>query len=77
MKREQQRKLTSQERNSNPNSHLLCNARNGLLLAYLAIQGRLREREITEMDSGDKGMRENDIPERAIWETVTSSPAAK
>jgi hypothetical protein len=72
----QQRKLTRQEPDSNPNARRLCNQRTGSLLAYLVIRARLRERDISERDMGvrDIGerdirgryMRERDVRERAI-----------
>ena len=73
MNRLQQRNLTRQEPDSNPNARLFCNARTGSLLAYRAIQARLRERDITERDIGERDIgardiRERDIRERAIRE---------
>jgi len=63
MNRLQQRKLTKQEPDSNPNARLLCNVGTGSLLAYRAIRARFRERDIRERD-----IRERDIGERDIWE---------
>ena len=72
MNRLQQRKLTRQEPDSNPNVHLLCNARTGSLLAYQAIRARLRERDIRERDIWERDIGERDIQERAIRETVAT-----
>jgi hypothetical protein len=44
------------------------NARTGSLLAYRAIQARLRERDIRERDIGERDIRERDIRERDIQE---------
>jgi len=52
MNRLQQRKLTRQERDSNPNACLLGNARTGSLLADRGIRVCLRERDIRERESG-------------------------
>ena len=68
MNRLQQRKLTRQEPDSNPNARLICNARTGLLLAYRAIRTRLRERDIGERDIGERDIGERDIGERDIRE---------
>jgi hypothetical protein len=68
----QQRKLTRQEPNSNPNARLICNVRTGSLLAYCAIRARLRERDIRERDIGERDIGERDIQERAIGESVTT-----
>jgi hypothetical protein len=82
MNRLQQRKLTRQEPDSNPNARLLCIARTGSLLAYRAIwaclrERDIRERDIRETDIGERDIRERDIREmdirqRAIGETVTT-----
>jgi hypothetical protein len=77
MNRLQQRKLTRQEPDSNPNARLLCNATTGSLLAYRAIRACLRERDIRERDIGERDIVERDIPERdilerAMGETVTT-----
>jgi hypothetical protein len=77
MNRLQQRKLTRQEPDSNPNARLLCNARTGSLLAYRAIRACLRERDIGERDIGERDIgerdiRERDIRERDIGETVAT-----
>jgi hypothetical protein len=77
MNRLQQRKLTRQEPDSNPNARLLCNPRIGSLLAYRAIRARLRERVIRERviresDIGKRDILERDIRERAIGETVAT-----
>jgi len=48
MNRSQQRKLTRQEPNPNPNARLINTARTSSLLAYRAIWARLRERGIGE-----------------------------
>jgi len=64
----QQRKLTRQEPDSNPNTHVLCNARTGSLLAYRASRARLRVRDIRERDSGERDIRERDIGKRDIGE---------
>ena len=69
MNRLQQRKLTRQEPDSNPNAHLLCNERTGSLLAYHAIQARIRERDIRERDIRERDIRERDIRERDIGES--------
>jgi hypothetical protein len=71
MNRLQQRKLTRQEPDSNPNARHLCNARTGSLLAYRAVRACLRERDIRERDIrerdiGERDMRERDIRERDI-----------
>jgi hypothetical protein len=73
----QQRKLTRQEPNVNPNARLHCNSRTASLLAYRAIRARLRERDIgerdiTERDIGQRDIRERDIRERAIRESVAT-----
>jgi hypothetical protein len=68
MNRLQQRKLTRQEPDSNPNPLLLGNARTGSHLAYRAIRAHLRERDIRERDIGEKDNGERDIGERDIWE---------
>jgi hypothetical protein len=68
MNRLQQRKLTRQEPDSNPNARLLCNARTGSRLAYRAIRACLRERDIGERDIGERDIRERDIRERDIRE---------
>jgi hypothetical protein len=68
MNRLQQRKLTRQEPNSNPNSRLLCNARTGSLLANPAILARLRKSRIGERDIWEGNIRERDIRERNILE---------
>jgi hypothetical protein len=82
MNRLQQRKLTRQEPDSNPNARLLCNARTGSLLAYRAIWACLRERDIRERDIGEIDIgegdirecdiRERDIRERALGETLAT-----
>jgi hypothetical protein len=77
MNRLQQRKLTRQELDSNPNASLICNTRTGSLLAYRAIRARRRERDIWERDIGERDIRERDIWERAIVETVATSRFAK
>ena len=87
MNRLQQRILTRQEPDSNPNARLLCNARTGSLLAYRAIRARLRESDIRESDIresdiGESDIRESDIQERdirewAIGETVTTCQFAE
>ena len=82
MNRLQQRKLTRQERDSNPNAHLLCKAKPGSLLTYRAIRARVRERDIRERDIGqrDIGQRNiqvRNIQERAIGETVATCRFAK
>jgi len=61
MNRLQQRKLTRQEPDSNPNARLLCNARTGSLLAYRALRACLRERDIRERDIGERDIGERDI----------------
>jgi len=73
----QQRKLTRQDPDSNPNSHLLWNARTGSPLAYRAIRAPLGERDIRDGDIGERDIGERDIRERDIWkrairETVTT-----
>jgi hypothetical protein len=68
MNRLQQRKLTRQEPDSNPNARLLCNARTGSLLAYRSILARLREWDIRERDIGESDMGKRDIGERNIGE---------
>jgi hypothetical protein len=68
MNRLQQRKLTRQEPDSNPNARLLCNPRTGSLLAYRAIQACLRQRDIGERDIGERDIGERDIGERDIGE---------
>jgi hypothetical protein len=68
MNRLQQRKLTRQEPDSNPNACLLCNARTGSLLAYRAIRARLRENDIREKDVRERDIGERDIGERDIGE---------
>jgi hypothetical protein len=83
MDRLQQRKLTRQEPDCNPNACLLCNARTGSLLTYQAIQARLRgmdiwesdivdrdigDRDIVDRDIGDRDIGDRDISERNIWE---------
>jgi len=77
MNRLRQRKPTRQEPDSDPNAHLLCNVRTGSLLAYRAIQVRLRYRDIRQRDMGERNMRgrdirERDIQERDIGETVAT-----
>jgi hypothetical protein len=76
MNRLQQRKLTRQEPDSNPNARLLCNARTGSLLTYRAIQARLRERDIRETDLGERDIGERDIWERDIWERAIGNTVA-
>jgi hypothetical protein len=83
----QQRKLTREEPNSNPNARLVCNARPGSLLAYRAIWAHLRERDISGRDMGERDMGEReigerdigqwDIRQRTIWVTVATSRFAK
>jgi len=68
MNRLQQRKLTRQEADPNPNARLHCNARTASLLAYQAIRARLRERDIGERDIGERDIGERDIWERDIQE---------
>ena len=73
MNRLQQRKLTRQEPDSNPNARLLCTARTGSLLTYQAIwvclrERDIRERDIRERDIGERDIRERDIRERDIGE---------
>jgi len=82
MNRLQQTKLTRQEPDSNRDARLLCNARTGSLLAYRAIQARLRERDIRETDIGERDIGERDIGARDIWkrairETVATSRFAE
>jgi hypothetical protein len=87
MNRLQQRKLTRQVHDSNPNPRLLCNARTGSLLAYRHIQGCLRAREFRQRDIeerhigerhigerhiGERDIQERDKRERAIAETVAT-----
>ena len=77
MNRLQQRKLTRQEPDSIPNSHLLCNARTGSLLAYRAIRARarewnMRERDIGGKDIGERDFRERDIRQMDIGKTVAT-----
>jgi hypothetical protein len=72
MNRLQQRKLTRQEPDSNPNTSLICNARTGSILAYRAIRARRRARDIWERDIRERDIRERDIWERAIVETVAT-----
>jgi hypothetical protein len=72
MNRLQQRKLTRQEPDSNPNARLLYKARTGSLLAYRAIWACLRERDIRQRDIGERDILERDIRERAIGETVAT-----
>jgi len=67
MNRLQQRKLTRQEPDPNPNARLLYNARTGSLLTYRAIRARLKEMVI-----GERDIRERDIQERDIGETVAT-----
>jgi hypothetical protein len=66
MNKLQQRKLTRQEPDSNPNARLLCNARTGSLFAYRAIRASLRERDLRERDIGERDIGERDIGERDI-----------
>jgi hypothetical protein len=68
MNRLQQRKLTRQERDSNPNAPLLCNTRASLLLTYRAIRAPLRERDIRERDIGERDIGERDMGERDTGE---------
>jgi hypothetical protein len=82
MNRLQERKLTRQELDSNLDARLLCNARTGSLLAYRAIQLRLREKDIRETNIGERDIGERDIGKRDIWaravgETVASSRFAE
>jgi hypothetical protein len=70
MNRIQQRKLTRQEPDSNPNACLLCNARTDSLLAYRAIQAPLRERDMRERDVRERVMGKRVIRERVIGERV-------
>jgi len=77
LNRLQQRKLTRQAPDPNPNACLLCNARTGSLLAYRAIWARLtvrdiRESDIWERDIGERNIRESDIREMGIVETVAT-----
>jgi len=64
----QQRKLTRQEPDSNPNARLLGNMRTGSLIAYRVIRERLRERDIRGRDIGERDIGERDIQERDIRE---------
>src|SRR5258707_830851 len=66
MNRLQQRKLTRQEPNSNPNTHRLCNAMSGSLVAYRAIWAHLRESDTRERDIRERDIRERDIRARGI-----------
>jgi hypothetical protein len=68
MNRLQQRKLTRQEPDSNPNARLLCDARACSLLTYRAIRAPLRERDISERDIGERDIGERDIVESDIRE---------
>jgi hypothetical protein len=68
MNRLQQRKLTRQERDPNPNARLICNARTGSLLAYRAIWARLRERDLGDRDIRERDIQKRDIRERDIRE---------
>ena len=76
MNRLQQRKLTRQEPDYNPNARLLCNARTGSLLAYRAIWASLMERAIKERDIGERDIWERDIWERDIWERAIRETVA-
>jgi hypothetical protein len=68
MNRLAQRELTRHKPDPNPNPHLLCNARTGSLHSYLAIRGRLRDRDNRERDIGEREILERDIGERYIRE---------
>jgi len=68
MNRLQQRKLTSQEPDPNPNPCLLCSVTTGSLRAYRAIRACLREWDIGERDISERDIWERDIWEKDIWE---------
>jgi len=76
MNRLQQRILTRQEPDSNPNARLLCNARTDSLLGYRAIRACLRERDIGERDIWERDIRERDIQERDIRERAIGETVA-
>jgi hypothetical protein len=71
MNRLQERKLTRQEPDPNPNARLLCNPTTGSPIGNQAIRARLRE-----MDIRERNILEGDIWERDIQETGIGEPVA-
>jgi hypothetical protein len=68
MNRLQEKKLTRQEPDSDPNARLLGNGRTGSLLANRAIRARLTEMDIRVRYIREKDIGERDIGERELWE---------
>ena len=66
MNRLQQRKLTRQEPDPNPNARHLCTEKTGLLLAWADIGAWLSERDIGERDTGERDIGEDDIGEEDV-----------